>query len=73
MSDTLRDTLEMLKIRRDGISRRYFFLYFNERARIMEFDGLIERIEAEKCAHKEAIDELKEYFRSYQTDLLSSY
>ena len=48
MSDVLRDTLEMIKIRRDGISRRYFSLYFNERAAIMEFDGLLDRAEAEK-------------------------
>lgn len=62
MSDILRDTLEMLKIRRDGISRRYFCLYVNERAGIMEFDGLLERAEAEKRANKEAIDEFKRVF-----------
>jgi len=62
MSDILRDTLEMMKIRRDGISKRYFYMYFNERAAIMEFDGLLERIEAEKRAHQEAFAEFKRVF-----------
>lgn len=62
MSDILRDTLEMLKIRKDGISNRYFYVYFNERAGIIEFDGLLERAEAEKCAHREALDEFKRIF-----------
>lgn len=62
MSDILRDTLRMRKIRRDGISKGYFSMYFNERAAIKEFDGLLKRIEAEKQAHAEAIAEFKRIF-----------
>jgi len=62
MSDILRDTLEMRRIRRDGFSKRYFSIYFNERAAIMQFDGQLEREEAEKHAHREAIAEFKRVF-----------
>lgn len=62
MSDVLRDTLRMRKIRRDGISKGYFSMYFNERAAIREFDGLQEHTEAEKEAHAEAVAEFKRIF-----------
>lgn len=62
MSDALRDTLKMRRIRRDGISRRYFSIYFNERAGILEFDGLLPRDEAETQAHKETMTEFRRVF-----------
>ena len=62
MNDILRDTLEMRRIRRDGISKKYFYSYYNERAAIMEYDGLLERNEAEREAHKETMAEFKRVF-----------
>ena len=67
MNDVLRDALEMRRIYRDGISKRYFSIYFNERAAIMEYEGLLERGEAEKQAHTEVIAELKKAFPGLST------
>jgi hypothetical protein len=62
MTRTLWDTLEMRKIRRNECNRRYFFTFFNERAAIAEFDGLLKRIEAEKQARQETFNEFKKIF-----------
>jgi hypothetical protein len=62
MDGSLWDTLEMRKIRRNKYHRKYFSMFFHERAAIGEFDGLLKRIEAEKQARQETLSEFKKIF-----------
>ena len=54
--------MSMPKEKIEGLDEEHFAFLFNERAAIMEYDGLLERNEAEKQAHREAMAEFKRVF-----------